>query len=85
MKGSIWYSLTLTGFEVEKKSISLPTVNGILIDMDDDTSKRPVAMRRGFLSGLAREIIFRKDDRFEGELEDPELLEENSEKGESLL
>ena len=70
---------------MEKKSINLPTVNGMLIDMDEETSKRPIAMRRGFLSGFAREIIFRKDDRFEDELEEPELLESNSEMGESLL
>jgi hypothetical protein len=52
----------LTGFVDEKKSMSLPTVNGTLIETADETKSRPTAMSSGFFSGLARDIIFLNDD-----------------------
>lgn len=49
------------GFEEEKKSISLPIVNGTLIDTADEISKSPMAIKSGFLSGFARAKIFAKE------------------------
>ena len=52
----------LTGFVVEKKSMSFPIVNGTLIDTALDTMSRPIAMPSGFFSGIASATILRKDD-----------------------
>lgn len=52
----------IVGLGEQKKSISLPIVNGTLIDTADDRKSRPMAMSRGFFSGLARDTIFRNDD-----------------------
>jgi len=41
----------------------------MLIDTADEINKRPMAMRRGFRSGLAKAIILRKEEIFEGGLE----------------
>lgn len=54
----------LTGLSVEKKSMSLPIVNGTLIETADDPRSRPIASVNGFHSGLARTSIFRKDEVF---------------------
>ena len=51
----------LTGFVEEKKSISFPILNGIDIDTEDETNKSPIAVKRGFRSGLARAMILRAD------------------------
>lgn len=56
-----------TGLVVEKKSINFPIVNGMLIETEDETSNNPIAMSRGFRSGLARATIFRKDDAVSGD------------------
>jgi hypothetical protein len=53
-----------TGDVDEKKSISLPTVNGMLIDTDDETKRSPIPMRRGLRSSFASETIFRSEDVF---------------------
>lgn len=58
-----------TGLGDEKKSINLPTVNGMLIDTAEEINKRPIAMRRGFRSGLAKAIILRKEETLEEESE----------------
>lgn len=58
---------TRTGFVVEKKSISFPIVNGILIETEDETSNNPIAMSNGFRSGFAREMIFRNDEAVSGD------------------
>ena len=56
--------------------MSFPTVNGMLIDTDEETSKRPIAVRRGRRSGRARANILRNDVDVEtaasasGEIED---------------
>ena len=42
--------------------MSFPTVNGMLIETEDETSNKPMANVRGFFSGLAKATIFRKDD-----------------------
>src|SRR6266478_2002877 len=42
--------------------MSFPTVNGMLIETEDETSNRPTANVRGFFSGLAKATIFRNDD-----------------------
>lgn len=42
--------------------MSFPTVNGMLIETDDETSNKPTANVRGFFSGLAKATIFRNDD-----------------------
>lgn len=52
----------LTGLVVEKKSISLPIVNGTLMETADDASRRPIASVSGFHSGLAKSTILRNDD-----------------------
>src|SRR5579863_5507186 len=41
--------------------MSFPTVKGILSDTDEETSKRPIAVRSGRRSGLASAMILRKD------------------------
>jgi len=41
----------------------------MLIDTADEINKRPMAMSRGFRSGLAKAIILRKEERFEEGLE----------------
>jgi hypothetical protein len=41
--------------------MSFPTVNGMLNDTDEDTSKSPIAVRRGRRSGRARAKILRND------------------------
>ncbi|KAG6857745.1 hypothetical protein H0H87_004161 [Tephrocybe sp. NHM501043] len=46
----------------EKKSINFPIVKGMLMDTEDETKSSPMAMRRGFRSGFARDTIFRNDD-----------------------
>ncbi len=51
-----------TGFGVEKKSISLPTVNGMDIDTVDETKSKPTAMDSGFRSGFARATILRNEE-----------------------
>lgn len=51
----------LTGLEVEKKSMSLPIVNGIDSDTDDETKRSPIAIARGLRSGLASATSFRKE------------------------
>ena len=53
---------TRTGFDDVKKSISFPTVNGMLSDTDEDTRSNPTAMSSGRRSGRARETIFLNDD-----------------------
>jgi hypothetical protein len=42
--------------------MSFPTVNGILIDTEEEMSNKPTANVKGFLSGLAKTTIFRNDD-----------------------
>ena len=42
--------------------MSFPTVNGMLIDTEDETSNNPTANVKGFFSGLAKAMIFRNDD-----------------------
>jgi len=42
--------------------MSFPTVNGILIETEDETSSKPTANVRGLFSGLAKATIFRNDD-----------------------
>jgi hypothetical protein len=39
-----------------------PIVNGTLKDTADETSSRPTATSKGFRSGLAKEMIFLKDE-----------------------
>jgi hypothetical protein len=51
-----------TGSLVEKKSMSLPIVKGMVMETEDDAKSSPVAMRRGFFSSFARDAIFRKED-----------------------
>jgi hypothetical protein len=51
-----------TEFPEEKKSINLPTVNGMLIDTADEVKSSPTAMSRGFFSGFARAAILPKDE-----------------------
>lgn len=51
----------LTGLEVEKKSMSLPIVNGIDNDTEDETRRSPIAIARGLRSGLASATSFRKE------------------------
>ena len=41
--------------------MSFPTVKGILSDTDEETSKRPMAVRSGRRSGRASATILRKD------------------------
>lgn len=52
----------LTGLVVVKKSMSLPMVKGTLMDTALDTMSSPMAIPRGLRSGLAREMILRKED-----------------------
>ena len=42
--------------------MSFPTVNGILIETEDETNNKPTASMRGFFSGFAKATIFRNDD-----------------------
>lgn len=58
---------THTGSVVEKKSINFPIVKGMLIETDDDTSSKPMAMSKGLRSGFAREIIFLNDEADRGD------------------
>ena len=44
--------------------MSFPTVNGMLIDTEDEMSNRPTANVNGLFSGLAKATIFRNDDAF---------------------
>lgn len=57
-----------TGLVLEKKSINLPMVNGILMDTEDETSNKPMAIVKGFRSGFASANIFRKEDALWGAL-----------------
>ena len=41
--------------------MSFPTVNGILIETDEDTSRSPMAVKRGRRSGRARATILRNE------------------------
>jgi hypothetical protein len=52
----------------EKKSINFPMVKGILIDTAEEINNSPTAMNNGFLSGLARAKILRKEETFCGVL-----------------
>jgi hypothetical protein len=49
-----------------KKSIKRPTVNGILSDTLEDSRSSPIAIVKGFRSGLASAKILRKDDELPG-------------------
>ncbi len=51
-----------TGLGEEKKSISFPIVNGMLMDTAEEASKRPMAISSGLRSGFAKATIFRKDE-----------------------
>jgi hypothetical protein len=42
-------------------------VNGMLIDTEDETKSKPMAISNGFRSGLARDMIFRNEDAVGGE------------------
>lgn len=42
--------------------MSFPTVNGIDMDTDDDTSSRPTAIVSGLRSGFANATILRNED-----------------------
>jgi hypothetical protein len=42
--------------------MSFPTVKGMLIETEDETSNKPTANERGFFSGFAKAAIFRNDD-----------------------
>jgi hypothetical protein len=42
--------------------MSFPTVNGMLIETEDETSNKPTANVRGLFSGFAKATIFRNDD-----------------------
>lgn len=42
--------------------MSFPTVNGMLIDTEEDTNNKPTANVKGFLSGFAKATILRNDD-----------------------
>ena len=42
--------------------MSFPTVNGMLIETEEETSNKPTANVRDFFSGLAKATIFRNDD-----------------------
>lgn len=44
-------------------------VNGILIDTEEDTSSKPIAVIKGFFSGRARAAILRKEDALVGVFE----------------
>lgn len=41
-------------------------VKGMLIDTEDETKSKPMAIISGFRSGLARDTIFRKEDAVGG-------------------
>ena len=47
---------------VVKKSINLPMENGTLIDTAEETRSKPIAISKGFFSGLAKATIFLKDE-----------------------
>lgn len=68
MKSNICKESILTGLDEEKKSINLPMVKGILIDTAEEINNSPTAMSSGFLSGLARAKILRKEETFCGVL-----------------
>ena len=51
-----------TGVGLVKKSMSLPIVNGTLMETALDTMSSPMAIPRGLRSGLASAMIFRKED-----------------------
>jgi hypothetical protein len=51
-----------TGVAEEKKSMSFPMVNGMLMDTDEETKSRPIAAAKGLRSGFASETIFLNDD-----------------------
>ena len=42
--------------------MSLPTVRGMVMDTEEETSKSPIAIPRGLFSGLASDTIERNDD-----------------------
>lgn len=42
--------------------MSFPTVNGMLIDTEEEINNNPTANDRGFFSGLAKAMIFRNDE-----------------------
>ena len=67
-QSSICKENILTGLDEEKKSIILPTVKGTLIDTAEEINNSPTAMSNGFLSGLARAKILRKEETFCGVL-----------------
>jgi hypothetical protein len=68
MTSSVCKENILTGLDEEKKSIILPTVKGTLIDTAEEINNSPTAMSNGFLSGLARAKILRKEETFCGVL-----------------
>ena len=41
-------------------------VKGMLIDTEDETNSRPIAISNDFCSGLARDTIFRNEDAVGG-------------------
>ena len=41
--------------------MSFPTVNGILIETEEETRRSPMAVKRGRRSGRARAMILRND------------------------
>ena len=53
--------MKLTGSVVVKKSMSFPTVKGMLSDTVDDTRSKPIAIVKGFLSGLVSATILRSE------------------------
>jgi hypothetical protein len=59
----------ICGLVEAKKSISFPTENGMLIETVEDMSSRPMAIDRGFFSGLANATILRKDDELDPSLD----------------
>lgn len=42
--------------------MSFPTVNGMLIETEDEISNNPTAKVKGFFSGLAKATILRNDE-----------------------
>ena len=58
-----------TGLVEEKKSMSFPIANGMLIDTEDETRSNPMAVMRGLRSGFAKASIFWNDDALAGSLE----------------
>jgi hypothetical protein len=52
---------------VEKKSMSFPIVNGMLMETEDEINNNPIATSKGFRSGLASAAIFRKEEAVSGD------------------